>query len=42
MVVAKNKIDNDEKYTYNDAMWGASPDGVHSWLHAKPLDAATG
>ncbi len=23
-------------------MWGASPDGAHPWLHAKPLDAATG
>ncbi len=23
-------------------MWGASPDGAHPWLHAKPLDAAIG
>ncbi len=23
-------------------MWGALPDGLHPWLHAKPLDAAIG
>jgi hypothetical protein len=23
-------------------MWGASPNAVHPWLHAKPLDAAIG
>jgi hypothetical protein len=23
-------------------MWGALPDGVHPWLHAKPLDATIG
>jgi hypothetical protein len=23
-------------------MWGASPNGAHPWLHAKPLDAAIG
>ncbi len=27
---------------YGGAMWGASPDKAHSWLHAKPLDAAIG
>ncbi len=25
---------------YGGAMWGTLPDGVHPWLHAKPLDAA--
>ncbi len=29
-------------YGYGGAMWGASPDGAHPWLHAKPLDAAIG
>jgi hypothetical protein len=55
MVVAKNKIDGNKKYTsnagnfdghadtaYSGAMQGASPNGAHSWLHAKPLDAAIG
>ncbi len=27
---------------YAGAMRGASPDGAHPWLHAKPLDAAIG
>jgi hypothetical protein len=50
MVVANNEIDGDKKYTSNagnfdghadrGAMGGASPDGAHQWLHAKPLDAA--
>jgi hypothetical protein len=27
---------------YGGAMRGASPNGAHPWLHAKPLDAAIG
>jgi hypothetical protein len=51
MVVVKNEIDDDKKYKvkrwqfqrpciYGGAMWGALPNGLHLWLHAKPLDAA--
>ncbi len=48
MVVVENKMDGDIKYTSNagdfeghvcgyvGAMRGASPDGVHPWLHADP------
>ncbi len=37
MVVANNEI-NDNKNTRQTL--AISPNGVHPWLHAKPLDAA--
>ncbi len=52
MVVVKNEINDDKKYTSNAGNFdghaytvvrpGTSPDGAHPWLHAKPLDAAIG
>ncbi len=53
MVVANNEIEGNKKIHvkrwqfqwpcgYGGAMWGASPNGAHPWLHAKPLDAAIG
>ncbi len=27
---------------YGGVMWGASPNGAHLWLHAKPVDATIG
>jgi hypothetical protein len=49
MVVANNEIANNANRwqnqwpcEYGGAMRGALPDGVHPWLHAKPLDAAIG
>ncbi len=53
MVVVKNKINDDKKYTSNAGNFEGhaytvmqcgvqSPDGAHPWLHAKPLDATIG
>jgi hypothetical protein len=49
MVVANNKINGKKIHVkrwgihfpcgYSGAMQGASPNGEHSWLHAKQLDA---
>ena len=50
--MTNNQSDDNKKYTSNAGdfdrhadtvvRWGASHDGAHPWLHAKPLDDAIG